>query len=91
MTERWHYTENTLGIVKDAAGKIVAVVYGSEAEQPSPDMHDRARLIALAPGLAAENARLREALEDVVNGLGCQPGYVNELALRKARAALEGK
>ena len=42
---------------------------------------DNARLIASAPDLY-------EALDNCVNGLGCQPGYVNTLALQRAKQAL---
>ena len=32
---------------------------------------------------------LLQALKDCVNGLGCQPGYVNTLALRRAQSVIE--
>ena len=40
-----------------------------------------ASLIAAAP-------ELLEALRNCVDGLGCQPGYVNTLALTRAQAAI---
>jgi hypothetical protein len=36
-----------------------------------------------------EVARLREALQAVLDGHGCQPGYLSHSAVQIARAALE--
>ena len=62
------------------ANTLLAIVY-STFFRDRENQEANARLIASAPDLY-------EALDNCVNGLGCQPGYVNTLALQRAKQAL---
>ena len=66
-----------------------------QAKRSFKDSREEARRILESPNRAYEllnligvRDELLEALRNCVDGLGCQPGYVNTLALTRAQAAI---
>lgn len=49
--------------------------------QSCDEINASARLIAAAP-------ELLEALQNIIDGVGCQPGYISTLGIQIARAAI---
>jgi hypothetical protein len=67
---------------KDQLSRVQMMADGS----PTWDLSDNDT--AALTALLKSHEEILEALQNCVNGLGCQPGYVNGLALSRAKIAI---
>jgi hypothetical protein len=68
--------------------KLGTTIYRNNEEQPSAWTPGNAKLAARIVLALNAHDDLLAALKSCVDGLGCQPGYVNTLALSRAQHAI---